>query len=428
MLNIQLLLTGNELMSGDIVDSNSAMMAHKLANLGLSIYKKTTVADDFDQLVDEIEKISHSADLLIINGGLGPTVDDLTAQALAKAAKIKITQHPEALAHIKQWCKQRNYALNKPNLKQAELPHGCDIVANRVGSAVGFSLNLNGCHIFCTPGVPKELDIMLEEQILPEIEAELPEQAQYHVSRFQVFGIGESSLQKIINESFSDWPTEIELGFRASMPILELKLTTKTAQDKILKQIWINKLKAKIGDHWVGEITDQPMSLAEHLSQQLIAQHKKITVAESCTGGMLASALTKVSGISQAFEAGFVTYSNEMKTKILNVSKDSLIHYGAVSEQTVTEMAQGALDISQADIAVAVSGVAGPSGGSEDKPVGTVWIAWGTKEKIQTVCLYLPGSRFYFQHYTTAICLDLARRLLINSQDVPSYIKERQKS
>ena len=427
MLNIQLLLTGNELMSGDIVDSNSSMIAQSLAKIGLAVKRKIAVSDDINDLIEEITAISIKADVLIVNGGLGPTVDDLTAEALAKVAKQPIVQHPEALTHITQWCERRNFKLNGPNLKQTMLPEGCNIVPNHLGSAVGFHLKLNNCDIYCTPGVPKELELMLDKELIPSIEHLLPEKSHHHVSRYQVFGIGESSLQKLVDEQIADWPETVELGFRASMPLLELKLTSKTAQAKETKARCYEQLKALLGDHLVAEIVDTPLTFGDHLQSILREQNKKITFAESCTGGMLASAMTKVAGSSAVFDGSFVSYANAQKQAMLDVDEQTLSKYGAVSKQTVLAMAQGALTKTEADIVVAVSGIAGPDGGSDDKPVGTVWIAWGTHQNIQAVCLHIPANRYYFQHYVTAIGLDLARRFLLNSTEIPRYIIERKK-
>ncbi|REL36371.1 CinA family nicotinamide mononucleotide deamidase-related protein [Thalassotalea euphylliae] len=428
MLNIQLLLTGNELMSGDIVDSNSAMIAQSLAKIGLAVKRKVAVSDDINDLIEEINAISIKADVLIVNGGLGPTVDDLTAEALAQVADVQITQHPEALTHITQWCERRNFKLNAPNLKQTMLPDGCDIVPNHLGSAVGFHLRLNNCDIYCTPGVPKELQLMLDKELTPSIESLLPEKSHHHVSRYQVFGIGESSLQKLVDEKIDNWPESVELGFRASMPLLELKLTSKSEKAKAEKAACYEQLKALLGDHIVAQIDEVPLTFGDHLQALLREQGKKITFAESCTGGMLASSMTRVAGSSAVFDGSFVSYANDQKQAMLGVNEQTLAQYGAVSEQTVQEMAQGALAKTGADIVVAVSGIAGPGGGSDDKPVGTVWLAWGTSQSIQTVCLHIPANRYYFQHYVTAIGLDLARRLLLASEETPRYITERQKS
>ncbi len=425
--NVQLLLTGNELMTGDIVDSNSAMIAQQLKELGLEVSRKVTIADDIDLLVHEINQLAQSADIVIINGGLGPTVDDLTAQALAKAINVQLVEHPEALEHLTAWCKKRGASLNTPNLKQTILPQGCEIIANKQGSAVGFKVNHSNCDIYCTPGVPRELQIMLNEQISPDIAKKLPSELIADVTRLQVFGLGESTLQKMVDEQLPDWPTDIELGFRAGMPLLEVKLTTTSKEAHRHKHIWEKRLIEILGDHLIAQIEHKPLSLAKHVLLKLSDKDLKITTAESCTGGLIASMLTREAGASALFEAGFVTYSNAMKTKLLDVPEKLLSEYGAVSQEVVIAMAQGALKSSSADLAIAVSGIAGPDGGSSDKPVGTVWIAWGTKNNLKSVCLLMPLPRSYFQKYVASIGLDLIRRELMNNQETPHYVVERQK-
>ena len=418
---VYLLLTGNELMTGDIVDSNSAMIAQQCKAIGMKISRKVTLADDLHLLADEINTLTKNADVLIINGGLGPTTDDLTAQALAIACNLPLEQHPAALAHLEDWCKQRNAHLSKANLKQAILPKGCDIVPNRVGSAVGFTLILNKCQIFCTPGVPSELKIMLDEEIIPALESKSSFTAEMDITRLQLFGIGESTLQSMIVKYFPNWPKEVEMGFRASSPLIELKLTIEKHEHVPLKNELIKEIKALLDDHIVEEIKEKPRTLSEIVLQLCQQKNLKITTAESCTGGLIASQLTKVSGASASFEAGFVTYSNKMKSKILNVDENTLLQHGAVSEQTVIKMAQGALKSANADLVIAVTGIAGPNGGSKEKPVGSVWIAWGSKEKIYSHYFSIKANRAYFQHAVAARALDLIRRLLINTDKVPLY-------
>ena len=211
---IQLLLTGDEIMSGDTVDSNSAMIAQALAAFGLSVYRKVTVGDDRQLLQNELRALSKNADILIVNGGLGPTVDDLTAEVLAAAANCDITENPAARSHIEQWCARRNLTLNAANLKQALLPDGADIIDNPIGSAVGFQLVLNDCLVMCTPGVPSELRAMMGT-VLTNIEQRLGSFQPVHTLRLQTFGLGESSAQQLIADAGIEWPAGVELGFRA---------------------------------------------------------------------------------------------------------------------------------------------------------------------------------------------------------------------
>ncbi|HCM47629.1 MAG TPA: damage-inducible protein CinA, partial [Colwellia sp.] len=275
------------------------------------------------------------------------------------------------------------------------------------------------------PGVPHELKTMLNEQIIPIIAESIPNDVITDITRLQVFGLGESSLQKIIDQQLSDWPTEIELGFRAGMPLLEVKLTINTSQGLALKSLWQKKLTDVIGDHLIAEIQGKPKSIADHLLNQMQKNNLKVTTAESCTGGLIASKLTEVSGSSISFEAGFVTYSNEMKTAMLDVPARLFEQDGAVSKAVVIAMAKGSLIKSNADLTIAVSGVAGPNGGSDDKPVGTVWFAWGSLDDIQTQCLLLPYKRIYFQQLVSAIGIDFLRRYQKKITTIPNYVIER---
>ncbi len=421
-LTVELLLTGNELLSGDVIDSNSAFIAQQLGLLGLEVTRRVTIKDDLDMLSEEIANQSKRADILIINGGLGPTVDDMTAQALANAAKLPITCHNDAIEHLETWCKKRNYELNDANKKQAMLPQGCRIIANELGSAVGFSLVLNDCLIYTTPGVPRELKTMLRDEIIDDIRQGKHIEHTTDVSRFQVFGLGESTIQEMVNLKFPNWPQDIELGFRAAMPILEIKLTSHQQNAHDNKPAWQKKLTDLLGAHVVGL---GKTSMAQSLLEVLSERNKTVTFAESCTGGLMASQLTAMPGSSAVFEAGFVTYSNKMKLMMIDVKEKTLIEHGAVSREVVLEMLSGALRKSDADYGVAVSGIAGPSGGSEEKPIGLVWIAWGEHSSMQTCALYLPLGRTYFQQYVASAGLDLIKRHILAIEEAPVYLESR---
>jgi len=419
-LKISLLLTGNELMSGDIVDSNSAMLAEQLSRHGGSIFYKATVGDDLALLEQEIERISALSDVLVVNGGLGPTVDDMTAEALSNVLGVALVEHPQAMHDLKAWCELKNIAFTSSNAKQAVLPEGIELVHNRTGSAPGFTVSHNACQIFCTPGVPSELRHMFLEEILPRI----PLNASSNIKRlrFRMFGMGESGIQQRILNSELSIPPEIELGFRASLPMLELKLQASRKEDYPALERTADSLKGLFGAHIVTE-DDRP--IARVVLDLLMAQSKRVTFAESCTGGLISSMLTEQNGSSQVFDAGFVTYSNEMKTDMLGVSPETLNEHGAVSEPVVQHMLAGALSRSGADLGVAVSGIAGPSGGTEDKPVGTVWVAWGGAENIQSHCFYFPMGRKRFQVMVAALAFDLVRRELLGLDEAAVYFKER---
>jgi nicotinamide-nucleotide amidase len=421
-MKLQLLMTGNELMSGVTVDSNSAMIAQKLEPLNLRVHARLTIGDELGQICAEIARLAADCDVLLVNGGLGPTRDDLTAEALARVAGVPLAEHPQALAHLEAWCGRRSLALNAANRKQAWLPAGCTIIPNAVGSAVGFRLRLGDCEVVCTPGVPGELRLMLDEQILPWLAERYPLREPVVITRFQVFGFGESGLQQRISEEIPDWPAEIELGFRAGAPLLELKVSSFTAADATARRECEARVRALLGDHLVGM---GETTLARCVVELLAARGARVTTAESCTGGLLATLLTEVPGASRVFEAGYVTYADHIKQRALGVHEATLAAHGAVSEAVVREMAEGALRESGADHALALSGIAGPDGGTPEKPVGTVWIAWGQAGAIQAVELYFPVARKLFQTMAAATALDLLRRELLGATTPPRYFRER---
>lgn len=418
---IEILLTGNEVMAGDTVDSNSSMVAHRLAELGFSIHRKVTVGDDRQLLIKELRDQASVADVLIVNGGLGPTIDDLTAQVLAEAAGLDLEVNQEAIHHLETWCAARGATLNAANLKQADLPAGCKIIPNPVGSAVGFELQLGNCLVMCTPGVPSELRAMMDA-VIATLRERYPNAQETSVLRLQCFGMGESAFQQLIDDNTENWPETVELGFRAGAPRLEVKLTIRDLAHMAERNACREKLYELFGDHILGE---GDTGLAEAVLTLLRDSHQTITTAESCTGGLIASLITEVPGSSEAFEAGFVTYSNRIKTATLGVSAATLEQHGAVSETVVTQMAEGALQVSGADYAIAVSGVAGPDGGSRDKPVGTVWIAWGRAGAIKTTSLRYNTNRKLFQTMVAAVGLDLIRRELLGIEAEPRYFIER---
>jgi len=417
-IKVQVLLTGNELMTGVTTDSNSAMIADKFANIGLSISRKVTVGDEIEALINEMDALSRDSDVILVNGGLGPTIDDLTAEAVGRLVGQPLIEFPEAKDHLQRWCAQRKYVLNDANRKQSFLPKGATVIPNPVGSAVGFSIEWNGCILIFTPGVPSELRVMLDQEIVGALQKRFPGARAPDITRLQVFGWGESGLQQAISDSFPDWPDEVDVSFRAGAPTLELKLTTFDEGHETIKAHWKEKLLGLLGGSVIGEGST---SLQLELVALLSKHNKTLTTVESCTGGLIASKLTEISGSSAVFEAGFVTYSNAMKEALVGVSNETLERHGAVSEAVVREMVKGALEVSGADIGVAVSGVAGPSGGSKLKPVGTVFIAWGDSTSINAQRLLIPRERKLFQLMVSAVAMDLIRRQLLKINADPVY-------
>jgi nicotinamide-nucleotide amidase len=415
---IHLLLTGDELMSGDTVDSNSSMIAQSLATHGHVVARKVTVGDEPALLSEALSDAIGRARVLIMNGGLGPTQDDLTAEQVAKAAGAKLIFHPDAERHVRDWCAERSIEPNDANLKQAWIPEGAELIHNPRGSAVGFALTIKNTLILTTPGVPGELRAML-----PEVGDRLVAAmggSEIHRLRLQTFGLGESTAQALIDNDPEPWPQGVVLGFRAGMPQLEIKLTAEQNGPELARAR--HTLERLLGDHIIGE---DDATLAAALQATLRAQGKKMVSAESCTGGLIASMMTAEPGSSAVFEAGFVTYANHIKHSVLGVDTATLERAGAVSEPVVRQMLAGALERSGADIGVAVSGIAGPDGGTPDKPVGTVWLAWGTRENVHTLKTLIPTDRAMFQKLVAAAGLDLIRRQLLGLPTLAHFFSRR---
>lgn len=423
-MQIALLLTGNELMTGDTVDSNSAMIAQNLAVDGFDVAHKVTVGDDLKLLVAQMTYLAEHYPVVIVNGGLGPTIDDLTAQALANMASVQLEEHDQARQHVLHWCEHRGMEANAANLKQALLPQGAAILANPVGSAVGIEFNFKQCWFMCTPGVPSELKAMLGGSLTESLKRRFSSATSRRVRRLKLFGIGESTLQQLLIDECPDWPEQVDVGFRAGAPLLELKLESDNETEIHWQHQCEQKLRELIGDYIVGENDD---SLPEIVVRSLQERGQKITLAESCTGGLIASQITSVAGASEVFEAGFVTYSNEMKSQLLNVDPFVIDAEGAVSAAVVESMAKGALSASAADYVIAVSGIAGPGGGSAEKPVGTVWLAWGDSQNINSHRFFYPVGRQMFQTMISAVALDLMRRHLLGQSGIPGYFQRDRK-
>ena len=311
--------------------------------------------------------------------------------------------------------------MNDANYKQALLPEGCSLIENPIGSAVGFELTVNGCRVLCTPGVPSELRAMLD-WIIEDLGAALDRPSERNILRLQTFGLGESSAQQLIADNIDDWPDAVELGFRAGAPQMEIKLTIDDASAATQQRDCRLQLEALFGDHIIGEGDSQ---LAQVVLELLAQRKQTLATAESCTGGLIASMLTRVPGSSAGFHAGLVTYSNAMKTSLLGVDANLLTEHGAVSEPVVIAMAEGALARANADYAIAVSGIAGPDGGTPDKPVGTVWLGWGSTGSLRTRCLCWPVERTLFQTMIAAAGLDMIRRTLLGIDDEPRYFSQR---
>jgi len=374
-MKAEVLSTGDEVILGQITDTNSSWLCDKLKENSISVQKINAIGDDIDTISGIIQKISKRADLCFVTGGLGPTQDDLTALSCAKACNDELTLNQKAYQAMEAYFKKKGYILTEDNKKQALLPSTSQMLLNHNGTAPGFYITINQCQFFFMPGVPSEMKIMFDREIKPILISTYDLSNRIFIEKLTVFGLPESRVGSLLKDFESRFPG-MRLGFRASFPLIEVKIvhqgdgsSQNKAKESILKakQWAIAQLENKV-------VSDQGMSLPEEIGKHLAEKKKTLAIAESCTGGLISNMVTDVAGSSDYFLFSATTYSNDAKMNVLGVSLDTIMEHGAVHEQTALEMATGAQKVAGSDFAISTTGIAGPSGGTDDKPVGTVCI------------------------------------------------------
>ncbi len=413
---IEILATGNELLSGALVDTNSAYISEKIGEIGLMATRHTLTGDDITELNSVFTELSNRADIIIVTGGLGPTRDDLSREVAARAAGVELELDQTSLERIEQFFTARGKTAPKNNRIQAQFPAGSEILENPIGTAPGFALKINRGTFFFMPGVPAEMRKMLNEQVIPRISKLIKDPYSYECKTISTFGLGESALEEKL-AGFSECFPDIDLGFRASFPEVQVKLYQKNrSQQALLKEQkeavdWIIKrLENKI-------ISTDGTSLAAVVGKLLADRKATLAVAESCTGGRIANLLTNNAGSSEYFIMSAVTYTDTAKQKILGVSSETLKKYGAVHEATAKEMAAGARKLAGASYAIATTGIAGPTGGSPEKPVGTICIGIAGPDGVSAERYQFSfGKRLLNKKIFTAQALEILRRELLKSR------------
>ena len=425
---LALLITGDEVLGGDITDSNSTLITKALYEVGLRPKTRRVVGDDLPELVEAIGGLLEKADFVLINGGMGSTVDDLTNQAVSLALGVPLVENQAAQDLLE----LRGSKVQKGNrsvfYKQCLLPQGAVTFHNPVGSALGYALETQGRWLITTPGPPKELEGMLQESILPWFATHFPALAQAKLHRFLVMSHGESRLEALILKHFSTLtpnPLErLKLGFRAVAPFTEVKVWVEP-QDQELGDLTQRELLGLLGDCCFSRGPELPALVSEMLR----ARKLTLSLAESCTGGLLSSMLTSLAGASEVFNAGVVSYAYEAKEDFLGVRHESLVTHGAVSEAVALEMLRGVIKNGRSDLGIAITGIAGPTGGLPNKPVGTVFVALGNQERQFCRRLVVVRERALFQRFVALAALDLLRRFLLDLDlETPYYFDDLTKS
>ncbi|WP_346858436.1 competence/damage-inducible protein A [uncultured Draconibacterium sp.] len=373
-MKAEIITIGDEILIGQIVDTNSAWIGEQFNLNGIEIYQITSVHDDHNHIVEAIRNAEKNVDLVVITGGLGPTKDDITKHTLCEYFNTKLVFHQPTLDAIVKRFHKRGIDMNKLNRDQAMLPEACTILTNKLGTAPGMWFEKNDTIFVSMPGVPFEMKYLVEFELLPKLRETGRTKAIFHKTVLTQ-GVPESMLA----ERIADWedalPAHIKLAYLPNPMLVRLRLSAMGNDVEKLKsevEDEVKKLQQIIPESIFGYDNE---TLSEVTGRMLTRQGKKLAVAESCTGGYISHLITSVAGSSEYYNGSVTAYSNQIKESVLGVSKESLEKFGAVSEQVATEMVQGVKRVMNADYAIATTGIAGPTGGTEDKPVGTVWIA-----------------------------------------------------
>ena len=407
-MRAEIITIGDELLIGQVVDTNSAWMAERLNEVGISLHQITSVHDNREHILTALDEAFSRADLVFTTGGLGPTKDDITKHVMCEYFGTSLVEDSHVRAHVHELYKDRPEALNRLTATQWLVPESATILPNRVGSAPimvfenevkGERLKVKGegqnsKFLIALPGVPHEMKIAMTEQVLPfirlKVKGERRETMDIVHKTILVHGIPESKLAILIEDWENTLPSSIHLAYLPKDGIIRLRLSTygEATEDEL--QSHIDTLLPLISDYLLATEDISLEALAGRLLKQ---QGKTIATAESCTGGRLAAALNAQSGSSAYYMGSVIAYDNSIKEQILGVRHDTLLQHGAVSEQTVLQMADGVRTLMHADYAIATSGIAGPTGGTIDKPVGTVWIAWATPNGTEAKCFHFGAAR-----------------------------------
>ncbi len=413
MVRAEIITIGDEILYGQILDTNTQWISLELDKIGIKTVRKSSVGDQRDEIVQILQEAQKRADIVFITGGLGPTKDDLTKKILADFFNCPLAYHPEALQDVTDFFAKRGRELSDINRDQALLPTKCTFIPNKQGTAPAMWFNEQDTIWVSMPGVPFEMKAIMETEVLPRITTHFKLPVIVHQIR-KVVGIGESYLSDLIQDWELQLPSHLKLAYLPSLGIVKLRLTG-FGQDKVQLHADIEaefeKVMPLIKGYIFGREKDE---LASVVGQLLVDQQATLAVAESCTGGYLAHQFTQHAGSSAYFQGGIISYANEVKVKQLGVSQDILDTEGAVSDTCVMAMAAGARKNLGTTYALATSGIAGPDGGTEEKPVGTIWIALAHPNGVIARKLTQGGTRIQNIHLSSLTAINLLRRYLLN--------------
>ena len=405
------IFVGTELLLGNIVNTNGAYLAGKLAELGIDTYYQSVVGDNKERLAELLNTALKRSELVILSGGLGPTQDDITKETVAEVLGLKLISDERLVENIKKYFEMRNKVMAENNLKQALVPEGATVLDNHNGTAAGFFIEKDNSKVVLLPGPPLELSAMFEESVMP-ILSKYNREVIYSRT-VKVCGKSESQVAKEL-EDLIESSGNVTVAPYAKCCEVHIRVTAKAEDEKTAKKLVkpvITEIKSRLLD--AVYTTHDDVTLESAVVDLLIAKNLTVTTVESCTGGLVAGRLINVPGVSEVYKSGHITYSNKAKRRIVGVKRSSLERYGAVSSHVVKEMVAGAADFNKADVAIAVSGIAGPEGGTDEKPVGLVYIGCFVCGEITTAEYHFSGNREKIRECAVAESLILLRRCIM---------------
>lgn len=410
-MTAEIIAVGTELLLGDILNTDAQFLAQQLSKLGINVFYQTVVGDNEKRLTDTIKTALSRSDIVITSGGLGPTHDDITKETLASAMEVGLKLHEPSLKKIEDYFKRMGRIMSQTNVKQAIMPEGCIVLENNNGTAPGGIIEKDGKVALFLPGPPNEIVPMFNESVFPYLCQK--SDSMLFSKTLRIIGIGESSVEEKLSELMKNSINPTVAPY-AKQSEVTLRITAKAKDENEAKKLIDpveKKIRCELGDAVYGTDNDTIYSVVCDMLRQ---KNMRVSFAESCTGGLLAQSITSVSGASNVFSQSFVTYSNDAKHRLLGVSEETLEKYGAVSEDVAMQMAKGALDVSGADVAISVTGVAGPDSDENGNPVGLVYIGLAGGEDVIVKEFNFTGNRDKIRMRACVSAYTMLREYLLN--------------
>lgn len=418
MIKAHIITIGNELLIGDTVNTNASWIGSKLTEWGFSVQKMISIPDDFTPITEHISGSLKEADLTIVTGGLGPTHDDITKKAVAQLFESQLVENKHVLKHIKTIFEKRGYILSDSNREQALVPESCEVLFNNQGTAPGMWFEKNGSYLAVLPGVPYEMKHLMEKQVAKKVNEYFPERDEVITEYYKTAGIPESTLSDKIGNLEEYTSNGVGIAYLPNPSGVTIRISANS--EKKLVQLR-KKIENRAGNYIYGQ--GKNLSLSEVVGELLVERNLTIATAESCTGGLLANEITDIAGSSRYMMGGIVAYANEVKKEVLDVSQQSLDKEGAVSKTVALQMAKGIAEHLGADIGISTTGIAGPGGGTEEKPVGLVWMGfWILGEHFALKSIF-TNNRLVNKERTVMVVLECVRRKLLGMDSLPYELK-----